>query len=335
VGGVISPTLANLTLDGLENLLLKKFKKKKICNPKVNLVQYADDFIITGNTKKLLENEVRPLVEEFLQIRGLELSKEKTRITHIDEGFDFLGWNVRKYNGKLLIKPSKKNIKKFLDKIRRIIKGNKTAKQVNLINMLNLIIRGWVNYHKTQVATEIFSSVDKEIWKALWQWSKRRHPNKGNRWIKKKYFKSVGARQWVFMAETGKYLRNGKPKMATLIKASDTSIKRHIKIQAGANPFDPQWEEYFEKRLQIKMSNSLFGRKRMHQLWMDQDGTCPICQENISEKTKWDIHYILWKSQGGDDRQANLVMAHPNCHRQIHSQKLKVVKPVPVNKKGS
>jgi RNA-directed DNA polymerase len=333
-GGIISPTLANLTLDGLEHLLLKKFKRKKTFNPKVHMVRYADDFIITGNSKELLENEVRPLVEEFLKIRGLELSQEKTRVTHIEEGFDFLGWNVRKYNGKLLIKPSKKNVKTFLEKIRKIIKGNKTAKQVNLINMLNPIIRGWANYHKTQVAKETFSSVDYEIWKTLWQWSKRRHPKKGSRWIKEKYFKSVETRNWVFTAETGKYLRNGKPKIATLIKASDTPIKRHVKIQAEANPFDPKWEEYFEERLQLKMSNSLVGRKRMQQLWMDQEGVCPICHENISEKTKWHVHHILWKSQGGDDRQSNLVMVHPNCHRQIHSQKLKVVKPVPVKKTG-
>jgi RNA-directed DNA polymerase len=334
-GGIISPTLANITLDDLENLLLKKFKKKKTPCPKVNMVRYADDFIITGNSKELLENEVKPLVEEFLKIRGLELSQEKTRVTHIDEGFDFLGWNVRKYNGKLLIKPSKNNVKTFLDKIRKIIKGNKTAKQVNLINMLNPVIRGWVNYHKTQVAKETFSSVDKEIWKTLWQWSKRRHPQKGTRWIKEKYFKSVGTRQWVFTAETGEKLRNGKPKMTTLIKAMDTPIKRHVKIQMDANPFDPKWEEYFEERIQHKMSNSLIGRKRMHQLWEDQNkGVCPICHENISEKTKWHVHHILWKSQGGDDRQSNLVMVHPNCHRQIHSQKLKVGKPVPVKKTG-
>ncbi|MFI5304956.1 MAG: group II intron reverse transcriptase/maturase [Nitrospiria bacterium] len=332
-GGIISPTLANLTLDGLENILLKKFKRKNSFNPKVNLVRYADNFIITGNSKEFLECQVRPLVEEFLKVRGLKLSKEKTKVTHIEEGFDFLGWNARKYNGKLLIKPSKKNVKTFLDKIRKIIKENKTAKQINMINILNPIIRGWVNYHKTQVAKETFSSVDHKIWKTLWQWSKRRHPNKGIPWINNKYFKSIGTRQWVFTAETGEYFRNGEPKMVTLIRASDTPIKRHIKIQGEANPFDPRWEEYFEERLQLKTSNSLIGKKRMHQLWEDQNkGVCPICHENISEKTKWHVHHLLWKSQGGDDRQSNLVMVHPNCHRQIHSQKLKVVKPVPVRK---
>ncbi|MFI5305083.1 MAG: HNH endonuclease [Nitrospiria bacterium] len=120
--------------------------------------------------------------------------------------------------------------------------------------------------------------------------------------------------------------------MTSLIKACDTPIKRHVKIKADANPFDPKWEEYFEERFQIKMSNSLEGNEKMHQLWMDQKGTCPICHENISEKTKWHIHHILWKSQGGKDMQSNLVMVHPNCHSQIHSQKLKVAKPIPVRK---
>ena len=151
-GGIISPTLANMTLDGLE-AELKKFRRQD----KVHMVRYADDFIITGNSKELLENEVKPLVEKFLSTRGLELSPEKTSITHIDKGFDFLGVNIRKYNGKLLIKPSKKNVKAFLDKVRNAIKDNKAAKQVNLIKMLNPIIRGWANYHRTVNAKETFT----------------------------------------------------------------------------------------------------------------------------------------------------------------------------------
>jgi RNA-directed DNA polymerase len=173
-GGVISATLANMTLDGLE-AELKKFRAQD----KVHMVRYADDFIITGNSKELLENEVKPLVENFLSARGLELSPEKTGITHIDQGFDFLGVNIRKYNGKLLIKPSKKNVKAFLDKVRNAIKGNKAAKQINLIKMLNPIIRGWANYHRSVTARETFERVDTEIWRTLWKWAKRRHPKKG------------------------------------------------------------------------------------------------------------------------------------------------------------
>lgn len=270
-GGIVSPTLANITLDGLEKLLRDKYLIGSWNKQKVNMVRYADDFIITGISKEVLENEVKPLVENFLQIRGLELSQEKTRITHIDEGFDFLGWNVRKYNGTILIKPSKKNVKTFLNKIRGIIKGNKTAKQVDLINQLNPVIRGWANYHKTQVAKQTFASVDKEIWKALWRWAKRRHLNKGTRWIKDKYFKAMGTRTWVFATESEPMKSKGTPPMTTLIKANDTKIKRHIKIKGEANPFDPKWKRYFEGRKKFKMWYS-YGGKRMPWSWVVPSG---------------------------------------------------------------
>jgi RNA-directed DNA polymerase len=194
-GGIISPTLSNMTLDGLE-AELRKFRRQD----KVHMVRYADDFIITGNSKELLEDEVKPLVEKFLSAKGLELSLEKTKVTHIDKGFDFLGVNIRKYNGKLLIKPSKENVKACLDKVRKAIKDNKAAKQINLIKMLNPIIRGWANYHRTVTAKESFKFVDNEIWLSLWRWAKRRHPDKSPVWIKKKYFRTVGNRNWVFAA---------------------------------------------------------------------------------------------------------------------------------------
>jgi RNA-directed DNA polymerase len=187
-----------MTLDGLEAMLRNKcavtrtgkFSKQTAAKQPVNFIRYADVFIITGKTKEALENEVKPLVENFLKERGLTLSEEKIKVTHIREGFDFLGWNFRKYDGKLLIKPSKKNVKAFLENIRETAKENKTAKQENLIRLLNPKIRGWTNYHKVTVAKETFTEVDHEVWKVLWQWAKRRHSNKGLRWIKDKYFKS-------------------------------------------------------------------------------------------------------------------------------------------------
>jgi RNA-directed DNA polymerase len=157
-------------------------------------------------------------------------SPVKTKVTHIDEGFDFLGWNNRKYNGKLLMKPSKANVKARLDKIREVIKGNKTAKQANLIRLLNPILRSWANYHRHAVAKETFARVDTYVWSILWQWAVRRHPEKGTRWVKDRYFKTQGTRNWVF-ATTEKQ-EDGR-------KEADTPIKRHVKIKAGANPHDP------------------------------------------------------------------------------------------------
>lgn len=333
-GGIISPTLANLVLDGLEAKLEAAFGKKRYANGvpaslKVNYVRYADDFIVTGCSKELLEREVKPLVEEFMRERGLTLSPEKTRITHIDEGFDFLGQNIRKYNGKLLIKPSKANVATFLGKVRARVKGNKAPDQDRLIRMLNPMIQGWANYHQHIVSKKTFARVDHEIWRALWQWAVRRHPRKSSVWIKQRYFHFVGARNWVFAATTGERFPNGNPILKSLRKATDTPIRRHRPIKWEANPFDPQWEMYFEERISRKMQNSLRGRKKLIRLWLDQDRRCPICRELITQKSGWHVHHIIWRVNGGKDGSTNLIMVHPNCHSQIHVKGFKVVKPVP------
>ena len=172
-GGIISPTLANLTLDGLEGLLKRTFPRKwapgstAMRHPKVHLVRYADDFIVTGASREVLEMEVRPLIERFLRERGLVLSPEKTKVTHISEGFDFLGQNLRKFEGKLLIRPSQKNTQAFLDKIRAILRDNKSAAQDKLIWQLNPVIRGWVNYHRHITASKAFQRVDWAIWRSV------------------------------------------------------------------------------------------------------------------------------------------------------------------------
>jgi RNA-directed DNA polymerase len=124
----------------------------------------------------------------------LALAPEKTVLTHIDEGFDFLGQNVRKYSGKLLIKPSRKSVRNLLGKVSDIVKGQKTITAAKLIAELNPVLRGWANYHRHVVAKETFNYVDYRVWKLLWQWCRRRHQNRPKRWIKDKYFKSVGPR---------------------------------------------------------------------------------------------------------------------------------------------
>jgi RNA-directed DNA polymerase len=251
-GGIISPTLANLTLDGMEAMLTQHFSKMrkvdgKRARLKVNMVRYADDFIITGGSKELLEMEVRPLVEQFLKERGLVLSPEKTCITHIETGFDFLGQNIRKYDGKMLIKPSKKNVKAFLDKVRGTIRANKSASQVNLIGLLNPVIRGWANYHRHIVASQAFGRADFEIWRRLWQWAKRRHPGIFCRWVRKRYFHHMGKSAWTFAAPTNGRTTDGEPVWLKLACARNTRLRRHIKIRSDANPFDPRWSQYFSE----------------------------------------------------------------------------------------
>ena len=319
-GGIISPTLANMTLDGMEGILRKRFgakHSKQSWKNKVHLIRYADDFVITGATKEGLE-EAKLLIEEFLRVRGLSLSPEKTKIVHIDEGFDFLGWNVRKYDGKLLIKPAKKNVQAFLRKIRARINGAKTAKQETVIAMLNPVIRGWANYHQNQVAKKTFRKVDHVIWQQLWKWACRRHPNKPLRWIKDRYFIRQGQRNWMF--GTTVVSEDGTVKMEKLAKASDTPIRRHTKIKSEANPFDPAWERYFEERLGRTMKDAFRGRNRLLLLWYLQKGKCSSCHERISKDTGWNVHHLLEKARGGMDTLSNLVLLHPNCHRQIHSR---------------
>src|SRR6266478_5764389 len=170
-GGICSPVLANLTLDGLEAKLREKYPKASNASrkAKANLVRYADDFIITGSSKELLENEINPLVEQFMRERGLELSQEKTHSTHIEDGFDFLGQHVRKCHGKLVIKPAHKNVQAFLEGIRKVVKENKQATAGHLIAQLNPKIRGWANYHQHVVSKETFAKVDHIIFTILWQ----------------------------------------------------------------------------------------------------------------------------------------------------------------------
>ncbi len=177
---------------------------------------------------------------------GLELSQEKSRITHIDKGFNFLGFNVRKYRGTLLIKPAKENINKFSIEIRDTIKANYSAKTETLIGLLNSKIRGWANYFRGSVSSKTFSYVDEMIYRALKRWMLHRHPNKSKSWITKKYFIRSGLSNWNFHAMVKD--KKGKNTPLYLYHASETQIKRHIKIISEANPFDPKFNDYFKHR---------------------------------------------------------------------------------------
>jgi RNA-directed DNA polymerase len=330
-GGIISPVLANLALDGLETVLRANFPVKgragtrRGISPKVHLVRYADDFIITGSTRELLEDEVLPVVKNFLADRGLELSRAKTRLTQINEGFDFLGQNVRKYNGKLLITPSKKSVKKLSSKVRELIGANKAASAGELIAYLSPILKGWANYHRHVVSSKVFSKVDAAVFRSLWHWATRRHRHKSKRWIRHKYFGRLGNRNWVFQGERRE--ADGTKRIVRLFYAATVPIKRHIKIRGEANPYDPTWEGYFERRLDARMEHDLKVRWQLFNLWREQNGLCPVCDQKITKTTGWHSHHIVWRCHGGGDGSANRVLLHPNCHMKVHSRNLEVVKP--------
>ena len=326
-GGIASPVLANLTLDGLERRLREHFPKPKTgYTAKVNFARYADDFIVTGISYEVLDAEVKPLVEQFMEERGLRLSPDKTVITHIDDGFDFLAQNVRKYKGKLIIKPSAKSIHTLLEKVRGIVKANKHLPPAHLIARLNPILRGWANYHAHVVSKVTFAKVDHAVFQLLWRWAKRRHPHKPPGWIKEKYFTTFKGRNWVFHGTTndGEGILHHR-----LIRLAGVPITRHTKIKGAANPYDPAWEIYFETRLGVKMGDDLKGRRTLLRLWKEQNGLCPVCHQRITTLTGWHNHHIVWRTHGGSDTTENRVLLHPNCHRQVHSQGLTVVKPRP------
>lgn len=264
-GGIISPCILNIVLSGLEDAVLSALPcKSSNRDHKIYFSIYADDFIITGASREILENKVKPVVENFLSKRGLSLSEEKTHITHISDGFDFLGTNIRKYNGQLITKPSKGGVKTFLNDIRETIKANKTAKAENLIRLLNPKISGWTNYHKYSCAKRTFGYIDSKIFEAIWKWAKRRHADKSRSWIKRKYFRSNGSNNWIF-SEHVKHQSGGKYHL-DLMLANSVKIQRHTKIIAEATPYDPNFIEYFKQRSTWR---------KLYQPSLDKLGTMP------------------------------------------------------------
>jgi len=326
-GGMCSPVIANLTLDGLERLLRAHYppNTKRAQRAKVNLVRYGDDFIITGSSQAVLEQDVKPLVEPFLRERGLELSEAKTHSTPLTHGFDFLGQHVRKYAGKLLMKPAPKHVHTCLRTLRHIVKANKQATAGNLIAQLNPVIRGWANSHRHVVSKAICIKVDTAIFHTLWSWATRRHPKQSGRWVAQTYFQTRQGRQWTFVGT--RVGHRGPPQERTLCRAGDVPIQRHGKIKGAANPYDPQWEVYFEARVGVQMTHNLQGRRPLLDLWKHQEGLCPVCHQKITRLTGWHNHHVVWRTHGGRDTADNRVLLHPTCHRQVHSQTLDGAQP--------
>jgi RNA-directed DNA polymerase len=321
-GGIASPALANWTLDGLQRLLADHFAKtlRQHRMNKVHLVRYADDFLIAGTSKELLRDRVRPLVAEFLKERGLELSDEKTRITHIEEGFDFLGQNVRRYrSGKVLTKPSTRSVKTFLSEIQETIdrSGSQTAGE--MIRRLNQQIKGWTMYHRYAASKRTFTYVDHRIFRMVWRWCRRRHPKKSRGWIRTTYFPPDGHRHWVFTGTLRDQKGQGWP--IQLMAAAKVRIIRYVKIRSDVNPYDPKWELYLEARLGWQLAQTRAGSSRVEYLWKEQGGRCVVCGQPLRRAEEdWQIHHRIWRSRGGREAAENMELLHANCHRQIHVQ---------------
>ena len=240
-GGLISPLLANFALDGMEAAVKAGTAQKD----KVHFVRYADDFVVTGASKELLEQKVKPALTAFLAKRGLKLSEQKTVLTHITTGFNFLGHTVRKYGDKLLITPAKSKVEVVRKKIGELIHSAVGLTQEALLRQLNPRLRGWANYYRNGASKRTFDKLDYHVRRRLWRWIKRRHPNTSKTWKWRKYFTAAGDKG---AFSTRIRTKEGESRVLTLYRTASTKIERHIKVRGTANPYDPKYTKYFETR---------------------------------------------------------------------------------------
>ena len=316
-GGVISPLLANIALHGMENRItqlansLKGDKSKN--RTSLTFVRYADDFVCLHPDREVIDR-AKAILIDWLDEVGLELSESKTRISSTSDGFNFLGFNIRQYqvgkyhsgkstNGKplgykTLIKPAQEKVKKHYDKIADIISRHNSSPQKVLISKLNPVIRGWANYYSSGVSKKTYSQLDHLIWQRLKRWCERRHPKKSVTWVLKKYFKSVGDRNWVF-----------GDKESTLLTYSETPIVRHIKVKGEKSPYDGELG-YWAGRLGRHPELSA----RVSKLLKKQKNKCNHCGLIFRDGDVWEVDHIIPKSLGGKNWDNNLQLLHRHCH---------------------
>ena len=315
-GGVISPLLANVALDGMERLFDAEYADgrpkapafRRGNNKGIAVIRYADDVVITAPTREVLETYARPRIEKFLQERGLALSEAKTRIVHITEGFNFLGFHIRKFGkrGTLLTVPQKAKVLKHVRAIRAYLDAHKQTPAVTVIRALNPVIRGWVNYYRHCAAKQVFQKVRHAHWHMLWVWAKRRHPKKGRRWVKARYFKSDG--YWTFHAEK-----------AELVKPDTTPITRFVKVIGRSSPYDPALRGYWTERKKRQVGRETYAKQRL-MLLQRQEYRCALCHIQFVPGEAIETDHIIPTSQGGSDDRSNKRLVHPWCHRQRHQK---------------
>ena len=316
-GGVISPLLANVALDGMERLFDAEYADGRPKAPALHkgpnrgiaVIRYADDFVITAPTREVLETYARPRIEGFLKKRGLELSEAKTRIVHITEGFNFLGFHIRKFGkrGKLLTIPQKEKVLKHVRAIRSYLDAHKQTPTVEVIKKLNPVIRGWANYYRHCAASETFKKVRHAQWLMLWNWAKRRHPNKSSTWVKARYFKSDG------------YWTLHEPGRAELVKPDKTPITRFTKVTGKNSPYDPALKEYWTERKKQQVGRETYAKQRL-MLLQRQEYRCALCRVQFIPGEAIEMDHIILKSQGGTEDLGNKRLVHPWCHRQRHQK---------------
>lgn len=317
-GGVISPLLANIALHGMEAALGVKYDKRGQIISRRAVVRYADDFVVFCESMEDAE-AAQHLLIEWLEQRGLRLSPEKTRIVHLSEGFDFLGFTVRHYPSKvtktgwkLLITPSKKSVKEIRERLKEEWLKLRGANVQGILKQLNPIIRGWANYFRPKVAKRTFQKLDHWMWLRQVRYVKRTHPQKSWRWMKPRYWGKLNPTRedgWVFGdTKTGRYL----------LKFSWFTIERHRLVKGTASPDDPSLRDYWKAREQAKAKNLAPHERKVAER---QGFTCPVCGITLFNEEELHEHHRKPKSKGGTDEESNLRLLHLYCHQQIHTEK--------------
>lgn len=264
-GGSLSPVLANMALDGLEDHVRSAAPRPKHNGPrpKVNFIRFADDLVVTARTREILEENVIPAIAAFLKQRGLSLSQEKSKIVHLDEGFDFLAASVCKYNGKFSMRPRKANVISLIRKVRRTIRRNRGARTEDLIRQLNRILLGWAHQFRHLMASKTFKKIDHYIFRQLWKWALRRHRNKGKEWVKERYFPTVGNKGWAF--GTSRFQTADCTQTVRMFRINTMSIRRHVKIRSEARFHDARYADYFKDRHQKRRRKEYLDKLRRRQ----------------------------------------------------------------------
>ena len=327
-GGILSPMLANVALTALDDFCYENFGiftqrgKKRGGNYFQNpIIRYADDFVIVCASEQeaaLIKESIATFLKDSI---GLELSDEKTKVTHIYEGFNFLGFNIRKYTArspssqieKLLIKPQKEKVNDFLRRMQEVLDNNKTAKQESIIRMLNPMLQGFSMYYRFAVSKKTLSNIARILWTKLWKWAKRRHPNKSKGWITKKYYGTEGKRNWVFKDGIGNKIIN----VEAIPIVRFTILKSGMRVYAD----DKDTKEYWNKRVYTNALSQVYSIK-VQRLIKKQRGICPCCgnpitKDDIADK-KAHAHHMLPRSEGGTERPNNLRLLHQDCHVLAH-----------------
>jgi RNA-directed DNA polymerase len=314
-GAICSPLVANVALDGLADLLASRFPyPSRRVRPYFGYIRYADDLVVTSPDKGRLEAAV-PVIQEWLAERGLELNAEKTRIVHIDDGFNFLGFHLRRYKGTLLIKPQKEKVLAKLTEIRAWLRMHIHTKQEEVITYLNQTLRGWSLYYRHVASSKVFAYVDHRLFRMLWTWARRRHPHKPAKWIKAKYFPAIGTRKWVFAVKTKD--RRGHSITRSLVDAR-LSIKRHVLVAGRNSPLDPSLRDYWRKRARWRTGLRYDASAVKRILGARQNWRCPVCRASLLNEEPLDLHHRQAVARGGTDELDNLELRHEACHYNAH-----------------